>query len=112
MSVGLARDFVTFEAFTEASDGIGGTTRTWVAVEPLRISANVKTQRGKETIENGAIQNPQAIVLKVRSSSVTRTITEAHRALINGQYYNIRSIENPDRRSRFIEMVLEKGTPI
>ena len=66
---------------------------------------------GYEGDENVAVtsEDAQAGVLRVRAFSVTEAITPSHRVLIDGVAWNIRSVANPDRRSRVIEMVVEKA---
>ena len=107
---GALRDRVTFQAETQVSDGYGGYELGWADVAGcVNISANFAPERGREKLAGDRLQVSLAGVLRVRSSSETRVITEQHRVQIGGVPYNIRSVSNPDRRGRYLEMTVERA---
>lgn len=106
---GQFRDRVTFQAEAKTPDGAGGNTRAWANVANGEVWGRFIPEKGSERVAGGRLQDAQGAVLRVRSFSVTEAITPAHRVLIDGVAWNIRSVANPDRRSKVIEMVLDKG---
>lgn len=108
MRAGRLRDRVTFQEPVRVSNGAGGNTKTWSDV--VTVWGAYSPERGREQLAGGAIQATGRGVLQIRYSSTVAVITEEHRALINGETYNILSVTNPDRRNRALELVLERGT--
>lgn len=104
---GRARDRVTFQVETQTDDGGGGYALAWV--DALTVSGEYRPERGRERVEAGRLETSMAGTLRVRWSSESRAITTAHRVLIDGEAYQIRSIENEDRRNRDLVMVVERG---
>ncbi len=107
MAAGPLRDRVTFQVEAAISDGGGGSALSWS--DALTVWGGFSPGRAREQLEAGRLEGPVAGVLKVRSSTETRTITTAHRAMIDGEAYQIRSITNPDRQNRFLEILVERG---
>lgn len=109
MAAGPLRDRVTFQAESHVSDGGGGNALTWTTVTGTPVWGGFRPERGGERLDGGRLAQAMGGTLKVRSSAVTRAITTEHRAVIDGTAYQIRSVSNPDRRNRWIEMVLTLG---
>lgn len=107
MPAGQLRDQVTFQRATRTADGAGGATLVWQNVRT--VWGGFRPQRGRETLEAGRLESAVAGVLTVRSSPDTRDITAADRVQIDGASYQIRTITNPDRRNKMLEMVVERG---
>lgn len=107
---GQLRDRVRFERSGDIPDGGGGTVEGWESIEGL---ANVRgafmPERSRERLEAGRLESAVAGTLKVRSSNASREVTAADRAIINGQPYAIRSVTNPDRHNKYLEMSVERG---
>ena len=107
---GALRDRATFQAETQVPDGGGGHQLGWADVAGCtNIPANFAPERGRERLSGDRLQVALGGVLRVRSSSETRVITERHRVSISGTVYNIRSVANPDRRGRYLEMTVERA---
>lgn len=107
MRAGQMRDRVTFQEAQEVSDGGGGYDVTWSPV--ATVWGSFIPERGSERVQAGRIENPVSGVLRIRYSSDVSGIDETYRALIDGVVYNIRSVTQPDRRQRAIEMIIERG---
>ena len=101
------RDRVTFKEKLVVDDGMGGREETWV--EKWSCAAHFKPLRDNEEPEGDRIRPRGKGILRVRQSVACDAVTEADIAVINNVDYQIRNIENYDRRNRMIEMVLERG---
>ncbi len=104
---GQYRDRVTFQAKSVVSDGGGGEQTTWSDLATVR--GHLIVGRGREAVASGRIESQVGSVLRVRHTAVTAAITPANRVLIKSVTYNIRSVSQPDRRNKVVEMVLERG---
>lgn len=107
MRAGLLRDRVTFQSEAESADGAGGNTIAWT--DRFIVWGQVVEERGRERVEAGRLAAPFGAVLRVRSSTNARLVTPEWRCTIAGVAWNIRSIGNPDRRGKMLEMVIERG---
>lgn len=107
---GQFRDRVTFQQSVETPDGGGGVALVWQTVAV--VWGRYMPQRGRERVAAGRMEASVEGVLHVRGSPETRAITAAHRVLIGGASYNIRSVANPDRRGQIIEMTVEEGVAV
>ena len=98
---------VTFQVESVTDDGGGGGALSWTDV--VTVWGGFQPERGRERLQAGRLESAVAGVLRVRSSSATRALTAAHRVLIDGLAYQIRSITNPDQRNAYLEMTVERG---
>ena len=107
MVAGQLRDRVAFQKKVSVSDGGGGSTTSWQT--QFTVWGGFRPERGRERLEAGRLESAVAGVLKVRSSVQARTVDASWRVLIDSVAYQVRSITNPDRRDRFLEMTIERG---
>lgn len=107
MRAGHLRDRVTFQRETRTADGAGGATIVWQNL--VTVWGGFRPQRGREQLEAGRLESAVAGVLTVRSSPGTRDVTAADRVQIDDVPYQIRTITNPDRRGKTLELVVERG---
>lgn len=107
MGAGQLRKRVTFEREQRSADGAGGAAVKWVP--ELTVWGGLITERGRERLEAGRLESANTAILKVRSSSAARCIDASYRAQIDGVSYQVRSIDNPDQRNKYLEMVVERG---
>jgi SPP1 family predicted phage head-tail adaptor len=98
--VAFARRDSTADAYGNVSAG------GWTAL--FTVAGGLRESTGRERIQAGALQAPMAAMLTVRSSSLTRLLTEADSAVIDGVRWNIRSIANPDQRNQRLELTVER----
>ena len=110
MRAGRLNKLVTFQRESTSDDGGGGQVVTWVNITGLvRISASFTPERGRERLEAGRLESAVAGVLRMRSFTLARTITEKDRVMIDDIPHIIRAIVNPDGRNEQLEMTIERG---
>ena len=107
MRAGRLRDRVVFKTNATVDDGMGGQADSWVEV--TTVWGEYKPNRGREVAEGDRTNAIGTGILKVRQNFVTDTITEADIVEINNLAYQIRGIDNPDRRGRMLEIFVERG---
>lgn len=107
---GLMRDRITFQQEREEPIGGGGYELNWHTA--ATVWGQLAPERGSERVEAGRMEASVGAVLRVRYSADTAAITAGWRALIDGEPYNIRSVTQPDRRNRIIEMTVERGVAV
>lgn len=103
----LLRESVTFQRQSTTDDGYGNVAGAWADLFTKR--GRLISLRGNEKVEAGRLEASYSHVLKVRSDSETQTLTAGDRAVIDGVAYQIRSIDNADRRDRYLTMDVERG---
>lgn len=108
MPAGGMRSRVAFERIVTVPDGAGGQSAGWGVV--YRCRGQYRPERGRERIEAGRMEAAMAGVLRVRSCSQARDLTESDRVLIDGIVFQIRAISNPDGRNKHLELSVERGT--
>ena len=97
----------TFSTITEVPDGHHG----FDEVETdCRLRANIRYRRGGETVQAARLTGKQPVVVTVRRSSQTASLTtdDKMRDARTGTKYNIRSVVPTDDR-QFIEITAESG---
>lgn len=94
-----------FEALVRTSDGGGGYDELWQHL--MTVWAQFSPERARERLQAGRLESAFAGVVRIRSSSMARTITQQHRVVIGGVTYDIKSVSNPDQRNDMIEMSVE-----
>lgn len=107
MGIGQLRKRVTFQEEVRTPDGGGGFMVSWR--NAVTVYGGIEVERGRERIAAGRLEAAETGILTVRSSTDTREVAAMDRALIDGVQYNIRAINNPDQRNKFLEMIIEKG---
>lgn len=107
MRAGGLNKRVTFQTPNEFSDGAGGYEVTWAG--DVTVWGGYSPERGRERVAGGRIEAPESGVLRVRFSSTVSGFGAKNRVLIDGKPYNIRSVSNPDQRSKVLEFVVEAG---
>ncbi len=58
-------------------------------------------------MQSGRLESALAGVLRIRSSTAARQITQKHRVVVDGVTYGIRSNANPDQRNDMLEFSVE-----
>jgi len=72
-------------------------------------SADILEQRGKEKISGGVLEDNNLATLRVRSDSVTQTLTAADRVIARGITWAIKNVIQLDAKDTVLEFVIEKG---
>tara|TARA_B110000977_G_scaffold201644_1_gene297449 strand:+ start:4211 stop:4546 length:336 start_codon:yes stop_codon:yes gene_type:complete len=108
MGAGLLRDRVEFQRMSENSvDAYGNTYGGW-AFLAYRY-ADLREQKGKEKISGGVLEDSNLATMRVRSDSLTRTVTAADRVVSRGITWAIKNVIQIDAKDTMLELVLEKG---
>ncbi len=108
MQAGRLRHRVVFESFAGTDDGFGNKVGPWVAF--LTEYGDLRDTPGKERVAAGRLEAAATGTLRLRQSSLTLAITEAHRVRDHrGRLWNIRGIADPSSRGEVLEMLLERG---
>lgn len=107
MSIGKLRKRAYFSRAKRTDDGGGGATITWVPA--FTAWCEIKPQTGIEKVAAGRLESSSLATLKIRSSVAARAIDPSYKVTVDGDDYQIRTIDNPDSKNRFLEMLLEVG---
>lgn len=107
--IGQLRDRARFHRLDVTTDAIGGRTSGFSAAHYLEVWGALSVARGRDGQGGGRMQSEVDAVLTVRSTEASRAVATADKVVIDGVDYAIRSIANPDRRARWIEMQLRRG---
>ena len=110
--IGRMRDRAAFFRLNTVSDAYGNPSSGFAGSAYLTRWGKLQVERGQEKLEAGRLESSLQAVLKIRSDTETRTITAADKVEVDGEAYQIRSISNPDRRERFLELHLERGVGV
>ena len=105
---GLLRDRVEFQRLSSgAVDDYGNVYSGWSTL--VTRSADILEQRGKEKISGGVLEDNNLATLRVRSDSVTQTLTAADRVIARGITWAIKNVIQLDAKDTVLEFVIEKG---
>jgi SPP1 family predicted phage head-tail adaptor len=107
MAAGPLRDRISFYTKSQAADGRGGFDRTLVL--RCTVWGSFTPARSRERVEAGRLESAVDGVMRIRSSSDTRSITADWIARLDGVDYNIIAVMNADRRDRFITLEVRRG---
>jgi len=109
MRSGRLRFPVTFRRLSQVDDGYGNVS-DGTFVDLHQDFADVIPSTGKEVVDRGAVEAIHMARLICRSSTLTRAVTEADIVVYNDVEWNIRSVSNPDRRGKWLEFIIERGS--
>ncbi|KZK76486.1 Phage head-tail joining protein [Pseudovibrio sp. W64] len=110
MRAGRLKDRVTFRRKASVSNGSGGLITSWNLL--FKTVGELQMSKGKEVIAGGRIEASAMGVLSIRYTAVSADLSEADIAVIDGKTFNIRSIHDPERRKRRLELLLERGVAV
>jgi SPP1 family predicted phage head-tail adaptor len=106
INAGMLRTAVTFQRKTRVANGSGGFTDTWATLSGAATRAHVKALSGYERLQSDRLNAETKERLYCRYFA---GLTPADRVQIDGRLYQIRFINNLERRNRWLEMDLEGG---
>jgi SPP1 family predicted phage head-tail adaptor len=109
MTAGKRRERVTFQRFTSASDGAGGTVQTWTDL--IGRYCEVKPISGGERAAAQQTESPRNYRLSVPNDSGTRALTTADRVVWEGITMQIRFIAYPGKSDLEFRIDCEAGVP-
>ncbi|TDW21067.1 hypothetical protein EV128_12236 [Rhizobium azibense] len=114
---GSMSKLATFQRDTGAV-GVGGAkTRHWTNLPGLeRVPVEYRPQRGRERVQAGRLEASTVAFVTIQDCEAVRALTPADIIVIHEQSgdvpHRIYSLENPDQRSRDVEIVVEKGVQL
>ena len=97
IGAGDLRDRIEIQRATDVPDGAGGATRTWATF--VTVWAKATPTGGKEGLIAGTLQQVQGWRVQMRFRA---DVTAAERFVLGGRPLNILSIEDPDRRRKWL----------
>lgn len=103
-NIGQLDQQITIERPTRVSDGAGGFTETWAALET--VWADVFPEGGTERNEDGAFNATGTFRFVIRFID---GLTERDRILWGGEYYNIRQVARRGGREMYLNLRAERG---
>jgi hypothetical protein len=107
----------TFQRDTGAT-GVGGSkTRNWTPLPGLeRVPIEYRPQRGRERVNAGRLENSTVAYITIQDCAAVRALSPSDIIVVHEQTgdvpHRIYSLENPDQRSRDVEIVAEKGVQL
>lgn len=106
---GALRDLVAFEKRTEQDDLHGNTRGEFE--NQFSAAACIQARFGGESVTAARLEGRQPATITVRFSSNTRQVTTEWRLRDErtGTVYNIRSIDDRDKRHQWIDILCESG---
>jgi SPP1 family predicted phage head-tail adaptor len=108
MAAGKYRERAVFTRLNnEAVDAYGQPHNAWDAL--TTVWSDLRETPGRERVEAGAVNSAVTGTLRIRYSTTAAGITAADRVAVRGNTWNIRSVSQPDRKSKQIEMLIERG---
>ncbi|MEF2549999.1 head-tail adaptor protein [Aurantimonas sp. A2-1-M11] len=107
-TAGQLKHRLSFRSPVSVPDGYGGTTDGFA--EQFVVSARRQFLRGSEAVQAARLEGRQPVILTVRRSPDTETITTDWQAVDarEGTAYQIRSVEPTEDRA-WLDMLCESG---
>lgn len=111
MQAGELRERIGFYRRVDIDDGAGNIQSGFAEAPFFQAQANVRPKLGGESVQAGRLAGSNLVNITVRYSSNAALVTTDWRARDerSGVIYNIRSIIDPDKRKRWLEMLCEEG---
>ncbi|PKA40449.1 head-tail adaptor protein [Rhizobium sullae] len=108
---GTLRERVSFSVRNEQDDGYGNVASGWV--EQFQDAASYTHLRGGETIIAARLENRHPVVIRVRASTKTRSVTADWKLTDKrtGVEYAIRDVTHDVERA-YIDFLCESGVAI
>lgn len=88
-------------------DQYGQAQAAWTSIGTFW--AHVSEMTGREREEAGTLEASGMAIIKLRASTLTKTITEADRVVARGRTWNIRSAIEVGNNNDTIEILAERG---
>lgn len=99
---------VAFHRLDAVADVYGNVSAGFSATAFVSRWCAMTPESGRERVEAGRLQSANTARIRLRDDSVSRTVTTADKAVIDGADWQIRYIE-PRDRSGFLWMTIERG---
>ncbi len=96
---------VTFQQAIQVVDPDGMLIQGWV--DRFTLWCHVRYLRGSETVMQARLVSKAPVILTVRTSAESRTITSEWRAAIGTVIFDLKEDPRPSEDGRFMEMLAE-----
>ena len=108
MPAGQLRERVIFEQRSTEEDGAGNYVDEWVPSDP--VAARIQYLKAGEEVMGQRLSGTQPVVITVRSSAFTRSLTASWRArdARSGKTFNL-AAPRPDERRAYIDFLATSG---
>lgn len=108
--IGSLRHQVTIEEPTDASDGQGGTTRTWIPI--LSAWAAIEPKVAIVRLASGKVETDTShkVTLRYRADVELRSeMRVKHTVGSLTRYFSIHGLLNEDERNRYVTLLCKEG---
>lgn len=108
---GKFRELVTFQQLVDgdaSGDGYGNSLDTWGG--DVARWADVIERPGRERVQGGVMADNGTATVRVRSDSTSNTIGTDWRVYMRGQYWDIESALQVDRKGAVLEFLVSEGS--
>lgn len=95
---------VTIQTATLASDGGGGSTKTWATL--ATVFAKVVPKTGRESMDADRVNAVSSFLFVIRNRT---DVNETCRFVWGGENYNIRNVRRAGTRAMYLEIDAERG---
>ena len=110
MRAGTLRHTIAIQERTETSDGMGGSTEAWTDVAGMgSVPAAIWPMRGVERLDAMKLEFKEPRKIRIRYRSGIDTANRIYWS-DKGKTFNIVSINNPDERNIYLEMICTEET--
>jgi len=114
---GSMNKLATFMRDTGAVGPGGSKARNWTPLPGLaRVPIEYKPQRGRERVAAGRLESAALAYITIQDCAAVRDLTAADIVVVHEQSgdvpHRIYSLDNPDQRSRDVEIVAERGVQL
>lgn len=105
MDAGQLDRRVTFQSFVMIEDDMGGVVQGWE--DRFTIWAHIRYLRGSEAVMQARLASKAPVIITVRSSTASRTITSEWRAVIGGVVFDLKEDPRPSEDRTWLETLAE-----
>lgn len=108
-AAGHLKHSITLQKHSVIDDGYGNRRGTFA--NQFTVRARIEPRFGGESVMAARLTGKSFANITVRASANTRLIAPEWRVVDTrtGDYWNVRSVVDPDDRRMFVEMLCEKG---
>jgi len=97
-------EYATVEQLTNTPDGAGGFSSVWST--RVNIWCQVTEKSGNETIDGNRLETVETVEFLAHYDS---TIVTTDRISYDGSYYNIRRVDDLNRKRQYLKITAESG---
>jgi len=107
MKAGRLREKVQFKRLSGTKDAHGNVDQSWGDLDQP-VWADVLEGAGREQIAAGRLEAPRTATVRVRSATLTRSVTAADAVFARDAWWDIRSVAAMGRKGEELEFLCEE----